>query len=328
MGMSNKQAGMYGVILLAAVGLGLFAANGFSLNTTQTPGQQSGETVNVDSYGIDGKVVFPKTPSSATVTLFEAEPENFGDYANWDASKAKQGLEVGVDYHEKTGVTTDAATFDDLDSGKYFLVVEDSNYNTVFTQVDQPTEVAKVFADNDKAVKLANGNVMDTAASYGSDNVVSYDDNGNVLATGTDLPAPSNETATFEITRTVQVDTGVSLLARLDTTSFNSNDGIEDVNVEVMADGSSIYSNELKNGASGDLADSTSFGEDLQSNIDSNPITSSDEVEVTYTVTAQMNDQAGTADDGILQDGESILTTGLDDVYGNAVSTATKSYTR
>ena len=331
MGMSNK-----GVLALA----GMFVLGVVALVAPQSPlsvtgddkaqGQnQSAEMVNVNSYGIDGKISFPTTPSSADVYLFKAEPENYGDYADWDAGIATDGLEQGIDYHKKTGVTTDTVKFDDLESAKYFLVVDDSNYNTVFAEVTQPDQVKKVFADNDKAVKLASGPDMDTAATYGSDNVVSYDSNDNVLATGTDLPAPTqNTTETVTIERSVDVDTGTSYLASLTTSSFNSNDGIDAVKVWVEADGEQIYSKDLKDGSSGDLSDGTSFGEDLRDKVDSNPVEASDDILVVYEVEAQMNTQSSVADNGKLEDGESILTTGMDDVYSSDVSTASKAYTR
>lgn len=327
MGMSTKQ------ILIGLGAIALIAGLGFA-SVTLSVGDSgetapAADTVNVDDYGIDGKVVFPKTPSSADVRLFKAQPENFGNHADWDAADAKSGLEVGVDYHEKTGVTSDTVTFDDLESGTYYLVIEDANYNTVFEKVEQPAKVPQVYADNDKAVKLADGNQMSTAASYGSDNVVSYDSDDNVLATGTDLPAPSeNSTETVTIERSIDVDTGVSLLGNLETTSFNDGDGIQDVSVEVFADGSSVYSKSLKDGSSGELADGTSFGEDLADNVDTEPIRSAEEITVSYEVTADMNTQSSGADNGALEDGETILATGLDDVYSADVSTATKTYTR
>lgn len=311
-------------LIVAGLALGMVSGN-LSIGG---PGQDEGEMVNVNEFGIDGKVSFPTTPSSATVTLYKAEPENFGNYADWDASSAKSGLEAGVDYHEKTSVSSDSVTFDDLESGTYYMVVEDSNFNDAFVTVEQPEQVSAIKADNDKPVVLARGSDISTSASYGSDNVVSYDDEGNVLTTGTDLPDPSNETATFEITRSIDVDTGVALVSNLETTSFNDGDGIEDVTVTVTADGSQVYSKELKSGSSGELADSTSFGEDLREDVDTNPVRSSDEIEVTYEVTAQMNDQSSSAGDGVLQGGESILTTGVDDVTGSDISTATKAYTR
>lgn len=327
MGFSTREAlAGLGILAVAAVILG---ATTMQLSIGGDSGQgQAADLVSVDDYGIDGKVVFPKTPSSADVRLFKAEPENFGDHANWDAADAKSGLEVGVDYHEKTGVTADEAVFDDLESGTYYLVIEDANYNTVFATVEQPDQVKKVFADNDKAVRLANGNEMDTAPSYGSDNVVSYDGDDNVLGTGTDLPAPSaNATETVTIERSVDVDTGVSYLGNLETTSFNSGDGIQDVSVTVFVDGSSVYSKELKSGSSGKLADSTSFAEDLGDKVDTDPIEGAEEVTISYEVTADMNTQSAGADNGKLEDGESILTNDLFDVYGSSVS-GTASFTR
>lgn len=331
----TTRKGLSNIAWVAIIGIGLIAG-GFVTGTISVGDlsfgqdqQQQEETVNVNDWGVDAQVSFPTAPSSANVVLFEQKPENFGNYADFSMANAKNGLEVGVDYKEKTGVSTDTVTFNNLDSGTYYLVVTDSNYNTVFKQVSQPETVSLSFAENDKAVKLANADDMSTAATYGSDNVVSYDSNGNVLATGTDLPAPSsNGSQTVEITRSIDVDTGVSLAARLSTTSFNANDGIEDVEVTVSADGSQVYSVSLKEGASGELADSTSFAEDLRSDVDTNPVRASDDVEVTYTVTADMGTSASSADDSTLQDGESILTTGINDVYGNDISTATKTYTR
>lgn len=315
--------------MAAIVGLAIVAAIVYGgVQLSATTGGGTGEMVNVNDYGIDAKVAFPTTSSSADVTLFKAEPENFGNYADWDTADAKSGKEVGVDYLEKTGVAADSVTFDDVDSGTYYVVVEGTNFNTAFVEATQPETVQQIYADNDKPVSLVKGNQISTSAVYGSDNVVSYDDEGNVLATGNDLPDPSNETAEFEITRTIDVDTGVSLVGNLETTSFNDGDGIEDVSVTVTADGSQVYSKELKSGSSGELADGTTFGEDLRSDIDTNPVRASDKIEVTYTVTAQMNDLAGSAGDGVLQGGEAILTTGVDSVTDSDISTATKSYTR
>jgi hypothetical protein len=325
----TKRKGISGGVIAL---IGLVVVVGFlgvSGNLSIGDQGQQQDMVNVNDWGVDGKVNFPTTPSSANVVLFEERPENYGNFADFDMANAKDGLEAGVDYREKTGVSTDSVSFSDLESGTYYLVVEDANYNTVFVQVEQPEQVTQAFADAGKAVKLADGNDMSTSASYGTDNVVSYDEDGAVLATGTDLPAPSsNGSQTVEIVRTIEVDTGVALAANLETTSFNADDGIESVDVEVTADGSQVYSTSLKDGASGELADSTSFGEDLRSSIETDPVRASDELEVTYTVTADMGTGASSAGDNTLQDGESILTTGLDDVYSNDISTATKSYTR
>jgi len=315
---------MIGLVVVA--GAVLVGTGTISLNALD------GETdtgVNVNDWGVDAQVSFSATPSSADVMLFEERPEDFGNYADFSASDAKSGLELGVDYREQTGVSTDTATFDDLDTGTYYLVVEDSNYNTQFKEVKMPETVSTSFAENDKAVTLVSGSEMSTVASYGSDNVVSYDDDGNVLATGTDLPAPASDgVQTVTIERNIDVDTGVSLLGNLETTSFNDGDGIEDVEVSVNADGSQVYSKSLKDGSSGELADGTTFGEDLEESVDTEPIRSSDSIEVVYEVTAQMSTAASSAGDGALQDGENILTTGLDDVTGGDVSTATKAYTR
>lgn len=315
---------MIGLVIVA--GAVLVGTGTISLNALDGETQDG---VNVNDWGVDAQVSFSATPSSADVMLFEERPEDFGNYADFDSADAKSGLELGVDYREETGVTTDTATFDDLDTGTYYLVVEDSNYNTVFKEVSMPETVSTSFAENDKAVTLVSGKEMSTVANYGSDNVVSYDEDGNVLATGNDLPAPTaNGVETVTITRSVDVDTGVSLLGNLETTNFNDGDGIQDVQVSVNADGSQVYSKSLKDGSSGELSDGTSFGEDLANNVDTEPIRSSDSIEIVYEVTADMSTATAAADDGALQDTEAILTTGLDDVTGGDVSTATKAYTR
>lgn len=346
MGLSTKEVLMG--LAIVAIGGGLLVNAGvvqlpnnmFSVggngDKNDDPNKASTETANVDQVGVDAKVSFPQAPSSGTVTLFKEKPEHYGNYVDFDLSTAKNGLSAGVDYREQSSITSDSVTFDDLASGTYYLVFTDSSYQTKFLKVTMPETVPKFYvsAGNDKPVKLASTGDFDLTATYGSDNIVVYDSDGNVLNTGTNIADPSsNGSRTVEIVRTIEVDTGVSYLGRYDITSFNDGDGIEDVSLTLEAAGKTC-SVDLKNGNSGDLADSTSHGEDLHecisgiSNVDTEPVKANNEITMTLDVTYTANtDGNSTAGDGELEPGESMLTEAIDDIFGNDVSTATKAIT-
>lgn len=288
--------------------------------------------VTTAEAGTSGIVSLPKAASSGTVTLFKKsnvdEPDNWDNFVDFTLSDAKQGLEQSVDYLEETSVSSDTVTFTGLPAGDYYLYVEDSNFHNFFAEVSMPGEITEWRAENNNKEVLNSANNLDTVEVFGTENIVFYDSEGSVLGTGTTMPAPiSNGTQTFEVVRSIAMDTGVAYLGDYEVTSFNDGDGIENVNLEIVANGET-YTEELKDGSSGELADSTSFGEDLKSSIETDPLQTQDTIKVTYTIKADVNTLSGSTGDSELNDGETILTSGMDDIYGDSVSTATNTFTR
>lgn len=313
-----------GLVAAAAVaGLG-------PLSAADSGPEGDSNLVQTSQHSVSASVNFPTSPTNPQVILFKQEPENWGNYVDFSASDAKSGKQSGIDYLEATSVNSDnKAVFSDVDADSYYAYINADNYQPTFTQVDMPSQVDKeIYVTNDNDYKLAGADVMRTTSSIKSDNVVSYDRQGNVLATGSDLPdATSNGTQTVEFVRTIDVDTGTALLGDYTVSSFNSDDGVQTVDMTVDM-GSQTYSKELKDGSSGELADGTSFGEDLVSNAETSPAEVSGTVEVTYTMEIDRNTDVSTSDDGQLGPGESIFTGALDDVFGNDFgSSASISYT-
>lgn len=288
------------------------------------------EKVDVNQHDVSASVNFPTSPTNPQVIIFEEKPEkNWGNYVDFDPANAKSGKQAGIDFHEVTSVNSNnKAVFSDVNSGKHYVYINADNYQPTFTTVDMPETVDKeTYVTNDNDYKLAGAEVMRTSETYGSDNVVLKDGNGDILATGTDFPtASANETQTLKIRRTMDVDTGTALIGSYDVTSFNANDGIEVVDASITA-GSASYSMELKDGASGELADSTSFGDDIVDSPDTDPAEVTGEIVAEYTVEVQRNTDVSTADDGELGPGESLFSESMDDIFGNAVADGTKSYT-
>jgi len=291
---------------------------------------QPSTNADVDQNDVSASVSYPTSPTNPKVVFFNEEPEDFGNYVDFSASDAKSGLQAGVDYSETTSADSDnKATISDVDSGTYYAYVDADNYQPSFVEVTMPEQVDKeIYVTNSNAYKLVGKQDLRTTESIKSDNVVSYDDSGSVLATGSDLPdASSNGVQTVEFVREVQVDTGTALLGAFDVTSFNENDGIEKVDVNVDM-GGETYSKELKDGSTGELADSTSFGDDLVSDAETSPAEVAGTVTVTYTLEIERGTGTASADDGVLQTDESIFTGALDDIFGNDFgSSATVSYT-
>lgn len=285
------------------------------------------DMASVNEWEVSSQLNLPQSPNSADVYVFEEEPDNYGNYVDWDSSQATDGLSQGVDYYSTTGATSDSIDLGHIPSGDYFLVVEDDNYHTTFMEVSVPDEVRESFAENDQSITLAQTGDFDLTATYGSDNVVVYDDDGNVLNTGTDISDPSsNATRTVEIVREIEVDTGVSYLGKYDVTSFNDGDGIEEVDLTLEAGGHTC-SVELKDGNSGELADSTSHGEDLDacvdaiSDVETDPAQENSRITMTFDVTYDANTAVANAGDGEIGPGESMFTIELDDISGSNVGT-------
>lgn len=288
------------------------------------------EKVAVNQHDVSASTNFPTSPTNPQVILFKEKPQkNWGNYVDFSPSNAKSGKQAGIDFHEATSVdSNNKAVFSDVNSGEYYVYVNADNYQPTFTTVEMPESVDKeTYVTNDNDYKLAGAEVMRTSETYGSDNVVLKDGNGDILATGTDFPtASANETQELVIERTVDVDTGTALLGSFDVTSFNQNDGIDVVDASISA-ASASYNKELKDGASGDLADSTSFGEDIVDNAETSPAEVTGEIVAQYRLEVQRNTVVATADDGELGPGESIFSEGMDDIFGTAVGDGTNSYT-
>lgn len=341
LGLSTRAWLVLGAVVLVATGI-IGATAGISVGDFQLsvgddgeqPSEVSGDQADVDEWELSSQVKFPQSLSSGDVMLFSEEPENYGNYVDWDSSEAKDGLSQGLDYYEKTGQSSDSVDLGYVPSGEYYMVVTDSNFQTKFMKVTVPEMVNEAFAENDKKITLARSGDFDLTPTYGSDNVVVYDDDGAVLNTGADISDPSsNGSRTVEVVRTIQVDTGVSYLGDYDVTSFNDGDGIEDVSMTIEADGHTC-SVDLKDGNSGDLADSTSHGEELHEcisgieNVDTDPVKENSEITQTFDITYTANTESGSAGDSKIGTGESIFTFGMDDIDDSDVGgTATYALT-
>ena len=341
LGLSTRAWLVIGAVALVATGV-IGATAGISVgdftfsvgDDGEQPQTVAGDQAEVDDWELSSQVKFPQSLSSGDVMLFVDEPENYGNYVDWDSSNAKSGLSQGVDYYEKTGQSSDSVDLGYVPSGEYYMVVTDSNFQTKFLKVTVPEQVNEAFAENDKKITLARSGDFHLDETYGSDNIVVYDSDGEVLNTGTNIADPSsNGTRTVEIVRSIEVDTGVAYLGKYDVTSFNDNDGIEEVDLRLTA-GDHTCTVELKDGNSGELADGTSHGADLDtcidaiSDVETDPVQENDNIEMAFDVTYTANTDGSTsADNSEIEPGESIFTMELDDIFGDDVSTATKALT-
>lgn len=338
MGMSTNQT----IGLVAIVGAAILIATGTvpipdvgSLSVGGDAGDNgdqqdtSGEQAEVDAWELSSQIKFPQAPSSAEACAFVEKPDNYGNHVDFSMSDAKQGKSGGVDYYCTSSITTDTGDLGYIPSGDYFLAVEDSNYHDMFKQVSVPETVDLPFAEQDKSITLARSSDFDLTATWDSDNTVSYDahnGDGSVQKTSADLNGGSfdNETRDASVVRTIELSTGTAYLGEANVSSFNDGDGIDTITTTVYVDGEQVYAKDLKDGSKGELSDSTSFGEDLQSNVATDPIKAQDTIEVVHDFTLDSaNVSDTTAGDSQVGVGESVVNSGLRDIYDNAAGTST-----
>jgi hypothetical protein len=291
--------------------------------------QTSGERAQVNAWDLSSQVTFPQAPSSAEVCAFTSQPDNWENHVDFTMSKAKKGLSAGVDYYCTSSITSKTPDLGHIPSGDYFLAAEDSNYHDLFQQVTVPDTVQLAFAEQDKNINLVDSSAFDQTVTYDSDNTVTYDEHdgtGSTQKTSADLNGGNfvNGTRDASLVRTIQIDTGTAYLGKHNVSSFNDGDGIQDVSVTLMVDGQQVYTKDLKDGSSGELSDSTSFGEDIESNVDTDPVKAQDTIKTVYDFTLDSaNVTDTTAGDSQVGVGESVIDQGIRDIYDAAVGTST-----
>lgn len=336
LGMSTRAWVVAIIALVAGIGIatagivdlsslpGLSAVGGQG-DTIEQDGQ---ELAMVDDWELSSQVRYPQAPSSAEICLFTEEPEGYDNFVDFSMSDAKKGKSAGLDYYCTSSITSKTPDLGYIPSGDYFMAATDSNYHDMFKQVTVPETKELAFAEQDKKITLAESSEFDLTASYDSDNTVSYDAHdasGSVQKTSADLNGGSfdNGTRDASIVRTIELDTGVAYLGENNVSSFNDGDGISDVTATVEVDGQEVYTKDLKDGSSGELSDSTSFGEDVDSAVDTDPVKATDTVEITYDFTfSSVNASDTTDDDGDVGVGENMIDVSVLDIYDSYVGTA------
>ncbi|QIB75372.1 hypothetical protein G3I44_14375 [Halogeometricum borinquense] len=351
MGFSSKQ--VLGIVALVVVGMVStgFVMSGASVGdvlpfssaaqnqqpTTQpAPGQSSDtETVMVNDWGVDAKVTLPTTITKGDVYLFEEKPDadrpvNYANYVDFDISEATSGLTDGRDYYKENASGASSVTFNDLDSGTYYLVLVDESasrdYHNLYAEVTMPEEVGLAFAEQDKDVKLATQKDFTLFPTYGTDNTVITNAEGDFQTTGDNLDNPStNGTRERIVEREMEVDTGSAYLGKLVAENFNDDDGIEEMYITVEADGKTLYDQQVVDGSDSDFGSDNALTEDLADAIDTDPETSSSTITLTVDVVYTANTLSGSADDSKIGTSESIVDLWVEDIYGNKVGDASKT---
>ncbi|MDY6778585.1 MAG: hypothetical protein SVU32_08010 [Candidatus Nanohaloarchaea archaeon] len=329
------------IAVLAVIGVGFaamwFTGMGpFSATSGGNTNQGTGDftQVPVSEYDVDGQVTLPTNVASADVYLFKnkpgtSAPVHYGDYVDFSASEATSGLTQGVDYRKVSISSSSTATFSNLESGDYYLVLVDKSsprdYHYTFGQVSMPSTVSKLKVTENQPVELTKTSAFTRFPTYKSDDTVSLNPSGETVALSADLDNPSSDVSDRQRTvkRTVKVSGGCPYLGELVVDQFNADDGIKQLSVSVKVDGSVVKEKTLIDGSTDAFGSDNAFSTGLTSEPQHDPICSRDSVTVTLDVQYDANSTATTqADNNWLENGESIADFHVEDIYGNKIGSA------
>lgn len=201
-------------------------------------------------YKVDMQAQAP-VASDFEADLFNAQPDEDGDYGNfvdYNRSKATNGMTQGVDYFHTDGTGTDTLTWSrsiDISSGTYDVAIDDDaateEYHTLFTQVKIPETIRFTNYDNNRPIKIVGQSEFDRRADYDSDGYSLLNSNGNNVdfadKDGTkDLAssAYSSDDETFTVKRTLDYKHGKDYLGEVSLLSVN---GTSQATVDLVVKG-------------------------------------------------------------------------------------------
>lgn len=316
MGFSTKEGFAYGFLLLVGVAAVVGLATGqFSLNTAE-----GGEDMRSMADATADLRVIADNADTVYMAAPDAEiADEYGDYTA-DAATIQSNTDgdvytVDITDGEGTISSSNIGPNQDFVPGETYTVWTDgSSANLEFDEVTIPAETETFKIENEISEEV----VVDTLeqVTYGDTEEEILTADGQVSSDDTDVSTGFDSRVTeiydsgeFTLSSEVEVDAGTVLLGEVSTASAHSD--VQNVDLEIMADGQPVYDQSESGSDAGDLA--MDFVED---DMVRNPEFASDNVEIVADV--EFDDTRSSGDTNV-----DLVNLTVQDLFGNQVYTAT-----
>lgn len=303
MGMETNKVVAILLAGFAIVGIAVYVGAG-ELGD-QLSALDSPDMINTDDVTVDAVVEVPDEISDdATVYMYEEQPDQ--DESGYGDTVEFYPGDVEVDEEGEETVDDGEAVFDNPNSGSYYIAVvddpENEDVHSTFAEVTMPEEVEQAVYENEGEVTV----YSDDDANYDLLQQVDVDDtltreDDSIEALEADVTDTDGE-ATIE--RTIEFDDGVAYLGEFELDSIeDDSDAVEEFDVTVTADGSTVLSEDYED----EFGDSTSVSETLGESDDPVMAESSVEFEIEVEFDSEHDFTGEMAEFGV------------EDIYGDAL---------
>lgn len=295
-------------------------------NPTPEAPDSSTEMLDWQDHELALDVVAP-VATNFTTSAFVAEPDEDGDYGNYvdyNQTEAQSGLSAGVDYYQESATDSKTVTYPanlDLPAGETLdlAVVDDTGaeYHDTFTEMDVPSEVAKIDYENDNSLSVVSSSAFTRLPDYSDDSSEITQINGDSTdfsdfgTSSTDLAddAYDSETdQTVEVDRTIEMNHGAMALGEVNVDNVSSN--VAEATIQVSYEDENGNTVSLFDEQVADSDGQTDFEEALTEDMETSPEFVNSDLTVTYEVEF---------DGSSVSSDEELLSAEILNIYGNSV---------